>query len=96
MPTKAELQVRVDELEKENASLKKMLSRAERELSGKLLPEELPPADILDRVSQWMKSFGLPWEAFGATTIADGVMNLIAIFPTLRKGTPALNAGDSI
>lgn len=36
MPTKAELQVRVDELEKENASLKKMLSRAERELSGKL------------------------------------------------------------
>ena len=33
---------------------------------------------------------------FGATTIADGVMNLIAIFPTLRKGTPALNAGDSI
>lgn len=34
MPTKAELQVRVDELEKENASLKKMLSRAERELSG--------------------------------------------------------------
>ncbi|MEH4067035.1 hypothetical protein POX34_23840 [Escherichia coli] len=27
MPTKAELQVRVDELEKENASLKKMLSR---------------------------------------------------------------------
>lgn len=30
MPTKAELQVRVDELEKENASLKKMLSRAER------------------------------------------------------------------
>lgn len=43
-----------------------------------------------------MKSFGLPWEAFGATTIADGVMNLIAIFPTLRKGTPALNAGDSI
>ncbi|MCQ6583610.1 hypothetical protein NO388_23170 [Escherichia coli] len=96
MPTKAELQVRVDELKKENASLKKMLSRAERELSGKLLPEELPPADILDRVSQWMKSFGLPWEAFGATTIADGVMNLIAIFPTLRKGTPALNAGDSI
>ncbi len=73
-----------------------MLSRAERELSGKLLPEELPPADILDRVSQWMKSFGLPWEAFGATTIADGVMNLIAIFPTLRKGTPALHAGDSI
>ncbi|HFV5874397.1 TPA: hypothetical protein ACIADH_003093 [Escherichia coli] len=64
MPTKAELQVRVDELEKENASLKKMLSRAERELSGKLLPEELPPADIPDRVSWWMKYFRAPWEAF--------------------------------
>ncbi|EKG4954604.1 antitoxin PHD, partial [Escherichia coli] len=46
MPTKAELQARIDILEKENASLKGMLARAERELSGKLLPEELPPADI--------------------------------------------------
>ncbi|HHP7630252.1 TPA: hypothetical protein ACSG4Z_003135 [Escherichia coli] len=51
MPTKAELQARVEILEKENASLKGMLARAERELSGKLLPEELPPADISDRVS---------------------------------------------
>lgn len=51
MPTKAELQARVEILEKENASLKGMLARAERELSGKLLPEELPPADIPDRVS---------------------------------------------
>lgn len=51
MPTKAELQARIDILEKENASLKGMLARAERELSGKLLPEELPPADIPDRVS---------------------------------------------
>ncbi|EIP2871658.1 antitoxin PHD, partial [Escherichia coli] len=42
MPTKAELQARIDILEKENASLKGMLARAERELSGKLLPEELP------------------------------------------------------
>ncbi len=95
MPTKAELQVRVDELKKRTRASKNAVAGG-KELSGKLLPEELPPADILDRVSQWMKSFGLPWEAFGATTIADGVMNLIAIFPTLRKGTPALNAGDSI
>ncbi len=51
MPTKAELQARIEILEKENASLKGMLARAERELSGKLLPEELPPADIPDRVS---------------------------------------------
>lgn len=58
MPTKAELQARIEILEKENASLKGMLARAERELSGKLLPEELPPADIPDRVSRWMKSFG--------------------------------------
>lgn len=29
MPTKAELQTRVEELEKENAGLKKMLARAE-------------------------------------------------------------------
>lgn len=64
MPTKAELQARVEELEKENADLKRMLARAERELSGNLLPEELPPADIPDRVSLWMKSFGLPWAVF--------------------------------
>ncbi|EOD0766584.1 antitoxin PHD [Escherichia coli] len=64
MPTKAELQARVEILEKENASLKGMLARAERELSGKLLPEELPPADIPDRVSWWMKYFRAPWEAF--------------------------------
>ena len=64
MPTKAELQARIEILEKENASLKGMLARAERGLSGNLLPEELPPADIPDRVSRWMKSFGLPWETF--------------------------------
>ena len=93
MPTKAELQARIEILEKENASLKGMLARAERELSGKLLPEELPPADIPDRVSWWMKYFRAPWERFGATTIADGVMSLIAVSPILRKGTLALNVG---
>lgn len=56
MPTKAELQTRVEELEKRTLA-SKMLARAERELSGKLLPEELPPADIPERVSRWMKSF---------------------------------------
>ena len=32
---------------------------------------------------------------FGATSIADGVMNLIAVSPTLRKGTLALSVGGS-
>lgn len=32
---------------------------------------------------------------FGATTIADGVMNLIAVFPTLRKGILALSCISS-
>ncbi|UBF40143.1 hypothetical protein LA372_25575 (plasmid) [Escherichia coli] len=72
--------------EKENASLKKMLSRAERELSGKLLPEELPPADIPDRVSQWMKSFGLPWEAFWCYDHRRWCDELDSNFPYFAEG----------
>ena len=86
MPTKAELQVRVDELEKENASLKKMLSRAERELSGKVLPEELPPADIPDRVSWWMKYFRAPWEAFWCYDHRRWCDELDSSFPYFAEG----------
>ncbi|GAB0669105.1 hypothetical protein BT09C10_22660 [Escherichia coli] len=86
MPTKAELQARIEILEKENASLKGMLARAERELSGKLLPEELPPADIPDRVSRWMKFFGLPWEAFWCYEHRRWCDELDSCFPYFAEG----------
>lgn len=86
MPTKAELQTRVEELEKENAGLKKMLARAEWELSGKLLPEELPPADIPERVSRWMKSFCLPWETFWCYDHRRWCDELDSSFPYFAEG----------
>lgn len=70
-----------------------MLARAERELSGKLLPEELPPADIPDRVSWWMKYFRAPWEAFWCYDHRRWCDELDSSFPILRKGTLALNVG---
>ncbi|EBD6603630.1 antitoxin PHD [Escherichia coli] len=86
MPTKAELQARMEILEKENASLKGMLARAERELSGKLLPEELPPADIPDRVSWWMKYFRAPWEAFWCYDHRRWCDELDSSFPYFAEG----------
>lgn len=64
MATKAELQSRVDLLEKDNAELRRMLARAERELNDKLLPEEMPPQEITYLIRCWMKHYGMPWEAF--------------------------------
>lgn len=87
MPTKAELRARVEILEKENASLKGMLARAERELSGKLLPEELPPADIPDRVSWWMKYFRAPWEIFFCFDHIQWVDELDNSFPYFTENT---------
>lgn len=87
MPTKAELRARIEILEKENASLKGMLARAERELSGKLLPEELPPADIPDRVSWWMKYFRAPWEIFFCFDHIQWVDELDNSFPYFTENT---------
>lgn len=64
MPTKAELQATVDQQAKEIESLKRMLSRAERELSGRLLPEEIPPENCLPIIRGWMQHFCMPWEVF--------------------------------
>ena len=66
--------------------LEKMLARAERELSGKLLPEELPPADIPERVSRWMKSFCLPWETFWCYDHRRWCDELDSSFPYFAEG----------
>lgn len=64
VPKKTDLLARIELLEKENQALTNMLARAERELNNRLLPEELPPAEIPYLVACRMKYWCLPWEAF--------------------------------
>ncbi|KNA27969.1 antitoxin PHD [Pantoea ananatis] len=64
MSTKADLQAKVDELERDNQSLKNLLARAERELNDKLYPEELPPLPVPYLITCQMKYYRMPWEPF--------------------------------
>ena len=81
MPTKAELQLRVDALENENHDLRRMLARAERELEGKLLPEELAPDGMTNSVKKWMLEYKLPWEIFWCADHHQWVDELDHHFP---------------
>ena len=81
MPTKAELQTALDLSEKENAELKRQLLRMERELSGKLLPEELPPPDMPITVKAWMLKHQMPWEVFWCCDHHQWVDELGSSFP---------------
>lgn len=83
MPTKADLQLRVDALENENHDLRRMLARAERELEGKLLPEELAPDGMTNSVKKWMLQYKLPWKYSGALIITSGLMSLVAASHTI-------------
>ncbi|WP_336766876.1 antitoxin PHD [Pantoea ananatis] len=64
MASKADLQARVDELERDNQSLKNLLARAERELNDKLYPEELPPLPVPYLIICQMIYYRMPWEPF--------------------------------
>lgn len=81
MATKAELQARVDELEKVNADLARMLARAQREIEGKPLPEEIRPDDITNTVRKWMIEYQLPWEVFWCSDHHQWVDELCSSFP---------------
>lgn len=64
MSTKADLQAKVVELEKDNQALKKLLARAERELNDKLHPEELPSLPVPYLITCQMKYYRMSWEPF--------------------------------
>lgn len=81
MPTKADLQARVDHLERVNADLERMLARAVRELEGKLLPEELAPDGMTNSVKKWMLEYKLPWEVFWCADHNQWVDDLGSSFP---------------
>ncbi len=81
MVTKAELQLHVHQQEIEIRSLRKMLDRAERELTDKLLPEELPPTTIPYLIGCWMKSYRMPWEVFWCSDHLQWVDELDSSFP---------------
>lgn len=51
-----------------------------------ILPEELPPADIPDRVSWWMKYFRAPWEAFWCYDHRRWCDELDSNFPYFAEG----------
>lgn len=81
MPTKADLEIRVAALENENHDLRRMLARAERELEGKLLPEELAPDGMTNSVKKWMLEYKLPWEIFWCADHHQWVDELGSSFP---------------
>lgn len=64
MPTKAELQAKCEQLERDNAELVRQLQRMGRQLSGQLLPEECQPADMPTNLMALMKKHRVPWEVF--------------------------------
>lgn len=81
MATKAELQARIEMLEKVNADLERMLARAQRELEGRLMPEEEQPNDITNTVRKWMHEYQLPWEVFWCADHHQWVDELCSSFP---------------
>nr|QBM91430.1 hypothetical protein NNIBIDOC_00100 [Salmonella sp.] len=67
-----------------------------RGIIRQIIARELPPADIPDRVSRWMKYFRAPWEAFWCYDHReDGVMNSSS-FPTFAEGNTCPQCRDSI
>lgn len=81
MATKADLQARCDGLEKEVADLRRTLARMERELEGRLLPEELAPDGMSNSVKKWMLEYKLPWEIFWCADHHQWVDELGSSFP---------------
>jgi len=81
MATKADLQARCDQLEKEVAELRRNLARMERELEGRLLPEELAPDGMSNSVKKWMLEYKLPWEIFWCADHHQWVDELGSSFP---------------
>jgi hypothetical protein len=87
MATKAELQEKCSLLEKENTSLKTMLARMERELKKELLPEEITPSDMPNKVEYWIRKFGMPWEAFWCFDHKKWIDQINSSFPYDFCGT---------
>lgn len=94
MPTKAELQARVADLEKDNAELKRMLARAERELNNRLLDDELPPEEIPYRVQNLMKCYGMPWEVFWCSKHRQWINDFDSSFPYHMEGNKCPGCRD--
>ena len=83
MPTKADLQARVAQLESENAELTRMLARAQRELEGKLLPEDLAPDGMTNSVKKWMLNTNYRGKYSGVLIITSGWMSWAAASHTI-------------
>ncbi len=81
MATKAALQARCDQLEKDVAELRRHLARMERELEGRLLPEELAPDGMPNSVKKWMLEYKLPWEIFWCADHHQWVDEIGSSFP---------------
>lgn len=81
MATKAQLQERCLQLESENRELRRILSRAERELNNRLRDDELPPEEIPPRISGLMKYHCMPWEVFFCYEHKQWVDELDSSFP---------------
>lgn len=87
MPTKPELIARCDQLEKDNRELLNQLARMERELAGKLLPEELPPEDFPTPLRALQRKHKLPWEVFWCYEHSRWLDELCSSFPYDISGT---------
>lgn len=81
MVTRAEMQQSITSLERENSALKTLLSRMERELRGKTLPEDMPPNPIPSMILGLMREYKLPWECFWCDKHRDWFVILDSCFP---------------
>ncbi len=86
MPTKAELQARVAALEKENAAIKAIYARAERELNNRLLSDEIPPKKVPCLVQRLMRFYRVPWEVFWCKKHQQWIDELDSVFPYHMEG----------
>jgi hypothetical protein len=87
MATKADLLKRVEQLERENRQLVEQHYRMQRELSGTLRPEELPPADMPTALKALAVKHKLPWECFWCYEHERWLDELCSSFPHDAYGT---------
>lgn len=86
MPTKSELQEENSRLKREIGAMAAQLSRMERELSGQLLPEELPPEPIPAMILGLIREYKLPWECFWCDRHRRWYVLLDSAFPYYWEG----------
>lgn len=95
MATKADLQKRVNELERDNHQLVEQMARLQREMTGTLRPEELPPADMPTAIKALAVKHKLPWECFWCYEHENWVDELCSSFPHDANGTCPECRGES-